>query len=560
MKPLWSIVGAASVLVAIAVRLWFIGDFTDAALYEPMSGAHDRILYHDAARTVANGEVWPDGSFAYMPLYPWVLGAGYRLFGDHLIVAVALGVFCDTLTVLLIVLLARRLGAHPVAGLLGAGWYALYPLAVVYAALTMPNTFNVMLVTGLVLVMHQTDMRCAPWSAGAGFLAGVTALGFAGVLPIACVFLLWHGIRGALAGRVPWKGMALFVAAFVLPLMPVAVHNTRAEGSFVLLTTHGGFNFYMGNHDRATGYPLRVRNFRMTAKAMLEDAHRAAEQETGRPLSRAESSAWWSAQGRKFWKEQPGRAIALTFKKAALFWNHRDIDDLRMLEQLRLTDGLFVAPFWPGFALFGLLGWIGLFYARNAAIPKLVLLSGMVSLVLFFITARYRLTFVPLMAALGAAGLTAIGPTVRERLVLLLWLLPGIAIVAWPFEIRDLRPVDYHNASIQVLNQGDVERALDLAEDGLLIDPYHADLHHAKGHALAVLDQYEGAVSAFRQAVTLNPAHASGRYNLALSLAHLGRVCEAADVLEEWIATAPQDTRSAQLHAELRRLCESFSD
>ncbi len=555
MKRFWFMVGAVALIIALAVRIGFVGVFAESPLYEPLPGAHDRTIYHEAARAVADGNVWPDGSFEHMPLYPWVLGAIYRLFGDRLVMAAWLGLVCEALTVLFLLLLARRLGAHPLAALFAAVLYALYPLAIVYAPLTMPNTLNVMLVTAFALVLYGTPLQGRPARCvGAGLLGGVTALGFAGTLLIACGFLVWRGIRETQRRRVPWQGAVLFIVGFALPLMPVSIHNTRAEGAFVLLTTHGGFNFYMGNHEQATGYPVRVRDFRMTARAMLEDAHRAAEEETGRSMSRAESSAWWMEQGRRFWKEQPVIAAGLTLKKAALFWSFRDIDDLRMREQLQLIDRVFVSPLWPGFAWFGVLGLVGLLFARGA-VPKVVLLSGMISLVLFFITARYRLTLVPLMAALGAGGLTALVPPVRWRLLRAVWLLPGIVMVAWPFEVRDLRPVDHYNASVQVIGAGDAERALVLAQDGLRIDQYNADLYHAQGHALAELDRYEEAVRSFRNTVALNPAHASGRYNLALSLARLERVCEAADVLEEWIAIAPHDSRAVGLHADLRRLC-----
>ena len=557
LKTQWVGAGVAAVVLTIFVRIGFIGAFSASPMYEPHPGAHDRTLYHEAAQAVADGDIWPDGAFEYLPLYPWVLGAGYAIFGDSLLVPAGLGLACEAVTVWLIVLLARRLGARWWMALMAAGLYALYPLAVVYSPLTMPNTLNAMLVTAWAWAMQRMDSRRMAWCAGAGLVGGVTALGFAAALTVAVAFLLWEGIRGVRVRAAPWRGMAVFALAFALPVLPVAVHNSKAEGAFVLLTTHGGFNFYMGNHERATGYPVRVRDFRMTARAMLEDAHRAAELEMGRSLSRAESSAWWTEQGRAYWRANPLEAAGLTLKKAALFWNFRDVDDLRMREQLELTDGLFAGWWWPGFALFSVLGIVGLLFARNAVAPKIVLLSGMVSLVLFFITARYRLTLIPVMAALGASGLSALWPMARVPVRRALWLIPAVLVIGFPFEVRDLRVFDYYNASVQVLGSGRAEQALALSREGLAIDPANADLYHAQGGALAQLDRYEEAAQAFQWTVTLNPRHATGRYNLALSLARLGQVCEAAAVLEEWIAIAPQDQRSVRLHADLRQLCDN---
>lgn len=556
----WMLVGLAVIGVALALRAGFLVVFMDSPLFVPLEGGHDRTIYHDAARQVADGFIWPEGAFTYMPLYPWILGAGYWLFGESLWVPSVLGIIFDALTLCFLFLLARRLSAPLWGAALATGLYAAYPLAIVYAPLTMPNTLNTCLVT----VLTWTLLRLRPTSyrdwGVAGLVAGVTALGFAGALLIFAGFLALQGVRGARERQWPWQGIAVSVLCLALPLLPVSLHNSRAEGTFVLLSTHGGFNFYMGNHVGATGYPVRVADFRMSAAAMLEDAHAAAQQAEGRSLSRAESSSWWRQQGWAFWRAHPVAAMGLTLKKAALFWNYREVDDLRMLEQLRLTDQLFTGRFWPGFGFFAILGGLGLLYARRAAVPKLVVLAVMLSVAGFFITARYRLTVVPLMALLGAVAWPELVRLVRLRSWRLAGIVPLLILVAYPVEIRDQRPVDYHNAAVQILDEGQVERALDLANKGLEIDPAHADLHHVRGHALALLDEYDAAAEAFARTVQLNPRHASGRYNWALSLARLGRACEAVAALEPWVRQMPGDLRAAQLYRDLRPFCEAVAE
>jgi len=541
-----------AVISVIIVRLWFVAAFSASPLFEPHPGEHDRTIYNEAARAVAQGHIWPEESFDYLPLYPWVLGACYAVFGERVIVAVMLGLVCDVLTVLCVLALARRIGAHPLVALAAGVLYALYPLAVAYSAITMPNTLNTTLVAALALALQSLDLRGAAWCFSVGILAGITALGFAGALPFFAAGLAWILIFSPERMPVRWRGVALCLIGCALPLAPVALHNSRAEGRFVLLTTHGGFNFYMGNHERATGYPLRVRDFRMTARAMLEDAHRAVEQEEGRELTRAESSAWWAGQGRSFWKEHPRQALRLTLKKLALFWNFRDVDDLRVLEQLRLTDGLFASRLWPGFAWFSVLGLIGLLFARNAGVSKVILLTGMFSLALFFITARYRLTLIPLMAAMGSAGGSNLRPISRAKILWSVLLIPALFVVAYPFPIRDLRAVDYHNAAIHVLGTGNAERALELVREGLAIDPNSTDLYHAQGIVLARLGRDGEAVQSFLETVTLNPAHGSGWLNLAITLARSGRINEAIEVLEHWLEIRPSDGRARALYNDLR--------
>ena len=67
------------------------------------------------------------------------------------------------------------------------------------------------------------------------------------------------------------------IPLFVVPIFPVTLHNWQMEHRFVLVTAHGGFNFYMGNHENSTGYPVQIGDFRGDAGSLLVDARREAE-------------------------------------------------------------------------------------------------------------------------------------------------------------------------------------------------------------------------------------------------------------------------------------------
>ncbi|HMO49656.1 MAG TPA: glycosyltransferase family 39 protein [Kiritimatiellia bacterium] len=529
--------------------------FSGSALFEPAAGSgHDRTLYLVALTEVAEGRWFPEGAFAYLPLYPWVAGLVARIFGAHAMTAAYFGIVVDSATALCLFFLARRLGARRWLALTAGLLYAFYPLAVMYSLLTMPNTLNTLGITGFVLL--ATHRSPSPrWAFSLGLAGGIIALGFAGMLLIATAVGACLAAQGAL--RRP-AHLALYALGLSLPLLPVAWHNSRAEGQFVLLTTHGGLNFYMGNHEQATGYPLRIRNFRMTARDMLEDAHRHAETESGRMMTRAESSTWWRDQARAFWREQPGAALALTAKKALLFWNAREMDDLRMLEQVRLTEPAF--RFLPGvpFAVFGLLGWWGLIRARPAGIPKVALLAGMIGVIMFFITARYRLTFVPLLAALGAAGMEAtLLSGLRRDWKSIAWLLAGAVVVFFPFTVRDQRAVDHYNAALALTAAQRDHDAHRLLQAGLNIAPEHPDLLFALGSWYYRQEQFDAAASALARCVAVNPDQPGAWFNLALSLARAGRYCEGADALrgagQRGISL---EDRTRGLLAELQAACQ----
>lgn len=543
------------VAFALVVRVLFAQEFLSSPLAQPFEGGHDRALYHQAAQ----GPLWPDGAFEHLPLYPFALRILYGITGVHLSAAAGFGIACDALTTALIFFAALRLGARRWTSAAAALIFALYPLAIVYACLTMPNTLNTLLVAAfLCCASILKPGKPLAWAA-LGLLAGVAALGWAAWLMIVPALLGWWYWTHS-AERPRRSDAAAFALAFLLPLVPVAWHNSRAEGSFVLLTTHGGFNFYMGNHERATGHPVRVRDFRMTARDLLDDAHRAAEQESGRTLTRSESSAWWNAQARRFWREQPGAATRLMLRKLLLFWNHVDMDDLRMVEQSRLLTGWFNRDGWPSFGLIGFVGLLGLVLARGAGVARVVTVAGMAGIVLYFITARYRLALAPALLVLGALGTTEfIGAwTTRRHRARYAGLALAIALlVFWPIPQRDVRAIDYYNAALQLQQAGRIAESRELATRGLAIDSTSAPLHHARGTALFKEANYEAAARDFAACVERDPAHPQAAYNLALSLTRAGRPCEARDALRAIAALRPLAPREQRMIEELARACDT---
>ena len=351
------------------------------------------------------------------------------------------------------------------------------------------------------------------------------------------------------------RGLALLALA-LLPALPVIVHNSRAEGRLTFLTTHGGINLYMGNHEHATGYPMRVQDFRMTAREMQEDAHRFAEKSAGHTLSKGEGSAWWSSQARQFMREHPGRYLGLLLRKFHLFWSGTEVDDLRMVEQVRLMTGQLSGPWWTCFALFSAGGLFGLLRAGTAPALRILTWSCVLGVVSLFITTRYRMPMVPVLGAWAAAGLTVLAKdwsTGPRRAGHLAALALALGLAAWPGGLRDVRATDYYNVSVQWLAAGEKEKALATARSGLALEPGSPDLLHAEGGALFQLARYDEAARSFAVVVQARPAYSTARYNLALSLARAGRPCEALQVLDQ---NQLPDPRIKGLADNLRGLCQ----
>lgn len=522
MKPWQHLLPLFVIALAVCLRLSAWHDFRASALFWVGDGGHDRTLYHQAAISVAGGEILPETAFRFLPLYPWLLGGLYAACGPHLSLAGWLGMGLDLATIWLLMVLARRSGATRAMAAMAGLIYAAYPLATLYSLVTMPNSLNALMIILLVLSFRAASPFRPLAGLGVGLLAGLASLGFAGAIPMTLaglVVVLLQEKRSALAG------VAISLLALSVVLLPVALHNARVEGQWTGLTTHSGFNLYLGNHEKATGYPVRVLDFRMSASDLLDDAHTHAETMAGQHLSGAESSRWWRDQARAFWRNHPFTATMLTAKKGLLFWNHRDVDDLRLVEQFRLLTGRFPIPPWPDFLPIGLLGLIGLSLVRNENRMRVMVLAGMLGLILFFITARYRLTFAPVLLAMGAAAVSQRMAARQYRSLAVCTVLA--ALVAWlPFTIPSQASVDAYNASLQLLQQNQLEAAEAILAPALSADPDNPNLNHALGSLRFQQERYTEAAAAFQRCADREPNHPNARFNQGLSLARAGLLCE----------------------------------
>jgi tetratricopeptide (TPR) repeat protein len=568
-------------LLALVVRLLFLGAFAGSPFFEPIPGGNDRALYDGLAQRVAHGSFFPPGVFEFMPLYPWVLGALYAVVGPNLYAAGLVGALLDALTAALVVGFALWLGAARWVAATTGALFALYPTAVAYSAVTMPNTLNAFLLLAFVVAAWASararsddppsDPKGAtkhiplrfggPWGAwfGLGLLGGVAALGFAGMLLVAVACGAWLVAREARGhgGRRAVAAAGIFALGFALPIAPVTFHNWRAEGRFVLVTAHGGFNFFMGNHANATGYPVQVGGFRGEAGSLLADARAEAERVEGRPLASAEVSTFWAARARAWWREHPADALRLIGVKAVKLFNRAEYDDLRLLPMLRLGGVAFGSPLWPSFAGLAWLGLAGLLAARAPIPLRAAVLAGSAGVVLFFVTSRYRLTMAPLLAVLGALALSQLvdawhGRDRRRTAVLGVAFLLAAVPVAWSLRGADFRALDHFNAAAFLLQKGQPREAERLAREGLEIDPRKADLHFVLGNAFFAQGCKAEARRAFENTVKLDPTRAAAHYNLAVVGREMGDRTTASREAAEALRLDPSHARARDLLRELR--------
>lgn len=190
---------------------------------------------------------------AYPPAYPLLLSGIIGVGSDPAQAGRWLNVALGGVTVLLTGILAGLLGGQRVA-LLALILAATAPRALLQTAvLASENLFSPLLLLLLLLAAGPRQGEGGMGrAAAAGFVCGLLALTRAVGYGL---FLVWP-LAGWGCGR-GWRKIARETALVLLVqhlvLMPWAVRNAISLGAPRLLTTTGGINLFIGNHEGATG-------------------------------------------------------------------------------------------------------------------------------------------------------------------------------------------------------------------------------------------------------------------------------------------------------------------
>lgn len=105
--------------------------------------------------------------------------------------------------------------------------------------------------------------------------------------------------------------------------------------------------------------------------------------------------------------------------------------------------------------------------------------------------------------------------------------------------------------AVELLDDGDPEGALELAEALLEENPGDADLLQVKGEALRQLGDFEEAIETFRAIVRADPNDMDGRFYIVDTLIELGQLAEAEREMTTIIERAPDFAGGYALRALL---------
>ncbi|HYF01318.1 MAG TPA: glycosyltransferase family 39 protein, partial [Planctomycetota bacterium] len=401
---------AALLAAAFLLRLLLILSLRDAPyFYEPIV---DGAAYDAWGHRIATQSFWGDEAFYQDPLYPYFLGVFYKLFGRDLLAVRMVQAALATLGLWMLFEAARRkLGFPAAAAALALGAF-MKSLAVFDTAI-LKDWMGVLAVEAALLAWSLE----ARWK----WLAFGAALGL-GTLARGNMLLVAAAVAVFLAVRRDFKPAAAVAAGACLCILPVTVRNAAVGGGFVLTTSQLGPNLYTGNNPENTTGRYRPPSFLEAGATEFEaKGFRAeAERRKGRPLTASEIDAYWRREALRYIASHPFTFASVTLKRLAMLVQSYEVpDDYDPGFMARFSWVLRLPLFTWGFAVLPLAA-AGIYLAwterARYAVPLLMLGAYAVSILFFFVFARYRLPLVPLLLLFAGHALAKGAQLVRWRM------------------------------------------------------------------------------------------------------------------------------------------------
>jgi hypothetical protein len=467
----WRIILISALFLAMLIRLFYLINIASQPFLDmPIGYSAD---YVNEAASLGQGE--PGGLkrlFLSSPLYLELLTGLLRLFGPDLLFPRFLQMLLGISGALLLWFLAA-----PLLGRLGAALCLIFALfylpAIFYEGIIIDSSLNLFLTILLLLVMRRSWISWV-WPALAGLIMGgviLTRPNSLICLPLLTGWLImreWPSHRGfRLAG--------IWLALTIITISPFTIRNRLQSGEWILISSSGGINFFIGNNPAANGgfNPPPEINHAMEAASL-----KLAGQLSGRDLTPGQASRFWFQRGKRFIQENPAAAIRLWWEKWRLLWDAVELPNVANL--------YFVQKFCPVLRLplvtFGWLAplaWLGLITAlplwRHFSLFYLWLIGSIGSILPFFIIDRLRLPLLPGLFLFAAYGLGWFLIQARQRnwrklsAALVFLLLFGI----WNHQgqIPQDFSNSYNNQGVVYYRLGDMNRARQAFEQALTDNP-----------------------------------------------------------------------------------------
>ncbi len=552
-------------VLALLVRAIYFKDYRNTQAY-PILPYSDGYSYFIWAKDISSGDIWGAKAFMKWPLYAYFLGLLFKVFGSNVTLVYALQFALGAINCVLVYFIAKIIFNWRIATLaaLFCVWYAVF---IFYDSLLIYNSLSLFLNSLLFLfILHIRNYPTKKNLFWTGIFLGICTVTQASILIFGIVAIAWI-LREK---KLTFRNLIYYFSSFLLGLSivigGVILRNYLVEKDFVLIAGNAGFNFYSGNNPKADGSFYSPLDIALNQEGMFRDAKIIAKMTLGRDLKTSEVSGFWFNRAMTFIKSEPLNYLKLLFRKLTLLFSPREffheVEYYSILGKIKIFKIMFLdLRFILPFAFLGMLSSLKNF--KKTALLYLILVTLSFSIIVFFVTTRYRLSMVPFLAIFASCGIFSLWEAFKLKKYTKLGLLclalfciyiltnhrifyknetgnSGESALEFRYHLRKAidytnEKSDYQNAIEEVkmadhiqpnnhyclltygtisFNMHDFKTAEEKFKEAIRVFPFYVDAYYNLGFLYNIEQRFDEAKSALREAVFLDPENAEAHFEL----------------------------------------------
>ena len=401
--------------LGLMLRIIYILHLYGSVFYsEPISDAK---IYYIWAHQFIKGKIIYSYAFFLSPFYAYFLGLFILFFPNSLVIPRILNIILDLSVCLLIFLIGKKVYSRKV-GLLASFIYALYKPAIFYTAFILPVTLTTFLITLFVYLIIIVEKKRLSHYFLLGIISGLMVLSFSKILifiPFVIIYFFIERVRNKKSGIVVKKSL-LLVTFFLLGLCIIislaTIHNFIAEQSveksskesvfseskysLVLINSSTGYDFYIGNNERADGTFKIVDNPVYTVDPR---GKQITENILEQKLDSSELRSFWQLKSSLWITEHPIKFVFLLMKKVLIFFHYREVPYIYSYVIRHDAPLLWIPLF--GFVVVGPLAILGILLTKKDVkenwLFSFLIISVLLIATIFYVCDWLRLFVVPIL-------------------------------------------------------------------------------------------------------------------------------------------------------------------
>ncbi len=546
--------------LALAVRFIYLRDYKRTAVY-PLLSFSDGDYYYSWARDIASGDLWGSQVFMKWPLYAYVLAFLFKISNNSILLVYLFQFLLGAFNCVLIYLIARLL-FNEVIGFIAALLCIWYGLFVFYDGLLAYNSlslfFNSLLFLFLLQLQNHAELSNKSLFSSGVFL-GLCTLTQANIIIFGILAAVWILYQKKSSLIKLFFNFFSFLLGVSIIIGAVTFRNYLVAKDPVLISGNVGITFYSGNNPHSDGTFRPPTYMTRYLYGMNRDAKIIAQATLNRSLKISEVSGFWMERSLAFIKSKPKSFLKLLFTKFTYLFSPKEfildpeyffIADKIKIFKIMFLDLNFILPF----VILGII--LHIRKIKETMLLYLALATLSLSIILFFVASRYRITVLPFLFIFAACGVFSLWEKLKKKNYgnFALLFLAALSIFisfnlpkVFPKNIaqelgrssvnfRDyLAKANYYSINLDYMN------AIEEAKLAYDLEPKNPEVVFTLANLYYRMNELKMAEEKFQEVLKISPLVVDAYYNLGILYNQQRRFSEAKEALEKAVWLDPGD-------------------